>query len=176
MGDSELAEAIEKATSEVFKTMMGADLRVERRGGGGRIEDGVVSLVGLTGNWSGTGTISCSPAVAMLVASRLLMLDVDEQSGSVDDDVLDAVAECTNMVVGNIKNILSDHLGEMAISIPTVIYGRNFRFKSLPGTSEEVVVFNWEGHQFEVKVCLAPTFDRRSAIRQRLVAPSFSPT
>ena len=170
-----LVDAIERATKEVFETMLGAELLLEDPSRF-TTNAGVVSLVGLTGNWSGTGTLSCTPESARLMASRFLMMDVDTLSPSIDSDVLDAVAELTNMVVGNIKNLLSEHLGEMAISIPTVIYGRNFHFKSFAGMSQGAVVFSWETHAFQVKIGLAPTFEPTSAIRQRLSSPAFSAT
>jgi chemotaxis protein CheX len=169
-----LVNAIEKATKEVFETMLEATLPDSRRA---VQEDpaagGVVSLVGLTGNWSGTGTFCCTPAVARLVAVRMLMLDEAEaDSQTIDDDVLDAVAELTNMVVGNIKNILADHFGEMAISIPTVVYGRNFRFKSFAGTTQETCIFDWNGNEFFVKVCLAPTYNHGHAAHDKSLVPA----
>lgn len=169
-----LTEAIEKATHEVFDTMLGAEVCLVAAPSSETSDAGVVSLVGLTGNWSGTGTFSCSPTTATMIAARMLMLDPAEASASIDDDVLDVVAELTNMVVGNIKHLLADALGEMAISIPTVVYGRNFRFKNFAGTSEETARFAWDGHHFEVKICLAPTFERNSSVRERLSAPAFS--
>jgi chemotaxis protein CheX len=171
---SMLVSAIEKATKEVFETMLGTTLPDSRRAG---TEDpaagGVVSLVGLTGNWSGTGTFCCTPVVARLVAVRMLMLDEAEaNSQTVDDDVLDAVAELTNMVVGNIKNFLADHFGEMAISIPTVVYGRNFRFKSFAGTTQETCIFNWDDQEFFVKLCLAPTYNHGHAVQDKALVPA----
>jgi chemotaxis protein CheX len=169
-----LVGAIEKATKEVFETMLGTSLPDSRRAGN---EDpaagGVVSLVGLTGNWSGTGTFCCTPAVARLVAVRMLMLDESEaESQTIDDDVLDAVAELTNMVVGNIKNFLADHFGEMAISIPTVVYGRNFRFKSFSGTTQETCIFHLGDEEFFVKVCLAPTYNHGHGAQEKSLVPA----
>ena len=58
-----IKNAIDLATREVFGTMLDIPLADENLGGQSA-EGGVVALVGLTGNWSGTGTISCSPATA----------------------------------------------------------------------------------------------------------------
>jgi chemotaxis protein CheX len=169
-----LVDAIDASTKEVFETMLGTKLTDSKRA---QSEDpaaaGVVSLVGLTGKWSGTGTFCCTPTTARLVAVRMLMLDETEaESQTIDDDVLDAVAELTNMVVGNIKNLLAEEYGEMAISIPTVVYGRNFRFKSFAGTCEETCVFDWEGQQFFIKVCLAATHHNERVVPDRALAPA----
>lgn len=168
-----IKKAIDLATREVFGTMLDIPLADENLGGQ-PAEGGVVALVGLTGNWSGTGTISCSAATASHIATKLLLLDDDGTARPIDEDVLDAVAELTNMIVGNIKNILEDSLGTMAISIPTVVYGRNFRFKSFAGLTDCKSVFTWEQHSFKVQVSLAPTFEHASTVRQRLMAPAFS--
>jgi chemotaxis protein CheX len=86
---------------------------------------------------------------------------------AINDEVLDAVAEVTNMVIGNIKNTLEHRLGSMAISIPSVIYGRNFHFKSLTGKVIASVAFRWDGEPLEVKVVLAPSSDQEGATRLR---------
>ncbi len=166
-----ISDAIERATKEVFETMLGAEAQRMEGNKPSEPEPGVVSLVGLTGDWSGTGTVSCSPGGARLVAERMLLLELNE-GDFINDDVLDAVAELTNMIVGNIKNILSENFGEMAISIPTVIHGRNFKFKNLAGMTELIGVFQWEQHRFDVKVCLAPTLEKTAA--PRFTAPAVS--
>ena len=45
--------------------------------------------------------------------------------------MLDAVAEVTNMIIGNVKTVLESRLGAMGLSTPTVIYGRNFQTAQL---------------------------------------------
>ena len=83
------------------------------------------------------------------------MLMTDSQS--VNEDVLDAVAELTNMIIGSVKTDLEQHLGQLGLSIPTVVYGRNFKTKSA-GSAEWIVVrFTWEGEALLVKLCLAPS-------------------
>jgi chemotaxis protein CheX len=99
------------------------------------------------------------------------MLDDDGTERAVDEDVLDAVAELTNMIVGNIKNILEEKLGTMAISIPTVVYGRNFKFKSFAGITDSQRIFTWQNYSLKVQVCLAPTSEHASNLRHRVSAP-----
>ena len=153
-----IVDAIHKATDEVFQTMLGVSLVVAQEDPEKPAELSVVSLIGLTGTWSGTGTLSCSPEGANLVAKHMLMLDV-ETVGAVDEDTLDAVAELTNMIVGNVKHLLADQFGEIAISIPTVVYGRNFHFKKPSGMTQGCVYYSFENSFFEVKIALAQTSD-----------------
>ncbi len=52
------------------------------------------------------------------------------EAPSVNEDVLDAVAELTNMIIGSVKTDLESQLGPLGLSIPTVVFGRNFRTRS----------------------------------------------
>ena len=78
------------------------------------------------------------------------------ETSAVNEEVLDAVAELTNMIVGSVKTELEKHLGPLGLSIPTVVFGRNFKTKSA-GTNEWTVArFHWDGELLLVKLCLAP--------------------
>jgi chemotaxis protein CheX len=167
MLDQELIEeAIRAATEEVFATMLGATINIDASARNDP-EGGLMALVGLTGNWSGAGTLCCSPTLGNRVAETMFMSEASADSSAINDEVLDAVAEVTNMVVGNIKNFLEPQLGPMAISIPSVIYGHNFHFKSLTGKVIASAAFRWDGEPLEVKVVLAPSSDHEGATRLR---------
>jgi len=161
-----VVQAIREATEEVFATMLGG--AIDHEGGAiGDPEGGMIALVGLTGAWSGAGTLSCSPALGNQVASIMFMSEPVPDPSTINDEVLDAVAELTNMVVGNIKNTLEHHLGPMAISIPSVVYGRNFHFRSLTGKMIASVAFRWNSEPLEVKIILAPSSDHEGSTRLR---------
>ena len=150
-----VAGLITDSTKQVFETMIGMEVHpgepyLERNDPGPT--EGVVSLVGLVGSWVGTGSFMCSPAIACRLASAMLMTDYS----AVNQDVLDAVAEIANMIVGNIKTGIEEDLGPMGLSIPTVIYGRNFMTRSVGNSAWVVVPFLLNGERFEVQICLAP--------------------
>jgi chemotaxis protein CheX len=161
-----VARTIRVATEEVFATMLGAAIEFDEQAKNDP-DSGLMALVGLTGNWSGAGTLSCSPTLGNRAASAMFMSEPSADPAAINDEVLDAVAELTNMVVGNIKNTLECALGSMAISIPSVIYGRNFHFKSLTGKVVACAGFRWDGEPLEVKVVLAPSTDQEGAPRLR---------
>jgi chemotaxis protein CheX len=148
-----IIDGIRHATAEVFSTMLGVELEpaeVVIETGRPEANDGVVSLIGLAGPWVGTGSITCSPEVACRVCSQMLMTEAT----AVNEDVLDAVAELTNMIIGGVKNDLEPDLGPLCLSIPTVVFGRNFRTRSA-GTTEWIVLrFPWDGEKLVVKMCL----------------------
>jgi chemotaxis protein CheX len=126
--------------------------------------NGVVSFIGLAGDWAGTGTIHCSPTFACSMAGALMM----SEYAAVDEEVLDAVAEVTNMIIGNVKTALEERLGPMGLSIPTVVFGRNFTSRTVGKQEWSVVPFSCGDERLEVQVCLAP--DTRMHRMRPLVA------
>ena len=155
VNEEKLVLTIRSATDEVFSTMLG--IPAERKPhhveqGGSQPYDGVIALVGLAGSWVGSGRISCSAALACKLSGALLC----SEYSSVNEDVLDAMAEVTNMIIGNVKSTLEDELGPMGLSIPTVIFGRNYQARSC-GVKEWVVVpFACDDELFEVRFALVP--------------------
>jgi CheY-specific phosphatase CheX len=47
--------------------------------------------------------------------------------------VLDAFAELIDMIIGNVKTALEEHLGPMGMSVPTVVHGKNFTTRTVAG-------------------------------------------
>ena len=150
-----IANSIRSSVASVFATMLSVELGPGETlcaGSAQEASEGVVSFIGLAGAWAGTGSILCSPSVACRICSQMLMTE----SKAVDEEVLDAIGELTNIVIGSVKNDLEPHLGPLGLSIPTVIFGRNFKTKSMAGADWVVQRFRWDGQDFLVKVCLAP--------------------
>jgi len=164
----EIVTAVTESTNAVFSTMLGLGIEA----GEPREEpaetssfDGVVALVGVAGPWTGSGRISCSSRFACSLASALLSAPYE----AVNEDVLDAVAEVANMIVGNVKTYFEQRLGPMGLSIPTVVFGRNYqtRFSGVPGWT--VVPFQCNNEPMEVRFCLIPTPEMAHNMRRPAV-------
>jgi len=156
MTHEKLSEMIQQATHDVFSTMLG----IEVENGEPFIDEaapspaeGLLALVGLAGGWAGTGTIACSSSLARHLSSQLLMQDFQH----VDEEVLDAMAEVANMIIGNVKTLIEDEIGPMGLSIPTVIYGRNFTARSVARSQWTVVPFRCGEETLHVHMCLVPS-------------------
>jgi len=151
----EIVTAVRSSAQDVFSTMLNLPLEV-----GDAYEDpkepgsfdGVISIVGIGGAWTGTGRIWCSSAFACKLAEAFLMTPYDR----VDEDVLDAMAELGNMIIGNVKNVLEERLGPLGLSVPTVIFGRNYRARSAGVPSWTVVPFRSGNERMDVSFCLMP--------------------
>jgi chemotaxis protein CheX len=157
---STISQSLIRSTGDVFSTMLGAELpggeaTVEGTAAGSASEpnDGVVSFIGIAGSWAGTGSLSCSAAMACRICSAMLMTEAP----SVNEDVLDAVAEITNMIIGGVKTDLEKELGPLGLSIPTVVFGRNFKTRSAAAAEWIHVRFLWDGEWLRIKMCLAPS-------------------
>lgn len=153
----EIEEAITKSSREVFETMLNLPLTTDPSVTCSVIEPetfhGVVALVGVAGTWTGTGHMSCSPLFAQKLAGSLLMTEYDV----VNEEVLDAVSEVANMIIGNVKTIFEEKLGPLALTVPTVIYGRNYQTRSA-GVKDWVLVRLHSGEEtMDIYFCLMPS-------------------
>ncbi len=155
-----LVKAIVGATTEVFGMM----LSVEAVPGEAYTEqpsseptDGVIALLGLAGQWMGAGILQCDAAFAHTIYRQLLAVESPDADAAVNGEVLDAVAEVANMVIGNVKNVIEEALGPMGMSIPTVVFGRNFSTRAGGTDKWTVVPFDCGGSKLLVKIYLRHT-------------------
>ncbi len=169
MTNAEMVSAITASTHDVFAMMLGMDVKA----GEPFVDDsagsasGVLALLGLAGKWVGTGSVSCSAETACRIASQMLMAEYP----AINDDVLDAMAEVANMVVGNIKTKLEETLGSMALSTPTVVYGRNFETRRVGSREWVSVPFPCEGGSVSVQICLAEAGEKAATFRPGFALP-----
>ena len=162
MEEAKITEMVRAATDGVFRTM----LSMEAQSGESYLEhgaaesfDGLVALVGIAGPWTGTGSVYCCSELALRITSTMLMTE----ETAVNVEVLDAMSELANMIIGNVKSMLETDLGPLGLSIPTVIYGRNYRALSGGNRERMVVPFQIEGHRMEVKICLVQSSESSGA-------------
>ncbi len=153
-----VTDAVRTATREVFSMMVGLEVEAEppyeEANSTGNV-DGVVALIGLAGQWVGGGVLQCDAALARRLYSSLLMTECDASSDGVNEEVLDAVAEIANMIIGNVKNEMERDLGPIGLGIPSVVYGRNFTTRNA-GSNWIVSPFACGGGRMLVKFCLTP--------------------
>jgi len=151
--ESAIVEYVRTAMADVFSTMLGMSIEnlpeyTDQKAP--TVSDGVLAIVGIAGTWQGAGAISCSASFACRICNQLLMTE----AGSVNEEVLDAVGEVANMVIGNFKTMIEESLGPLGLSIPTVIYGRNFASRSIGSNKWIVLPFSCEGETIEIRCCL----------------------
>jgi chemotaxis protein CheX len=101
---------------------MNADLSLPHRTE--TLSDIVTGCVQISGEWQGAVLLQTSAAFATQAAARMLSIPTEEVTES---DLLDALAELTNMIGGNLKSLVP---GPSFLSLPCVTSGHDFH---LPG-------------------------------------------
>ena len=72
------------------------------------------------------------------------------------EDRRQAMAELTNMVIGNVKTMVEERVGVIGLSVPTLIFGKNFQTRNSGNNEWVVVPFGFGGERIQVQLCLAP--------------------
>ena len=157
-----IVKFVTSAAQDVFSTMLALDIQTGKEysdNNAPAVSDGVLAFVGIAGSWSGAGVISCSATFACRICNQLLMTEAT----SVNEEVLDAVGEVANMIIGNLKSMMEEELGPLGLSVPTVIYGKNFTSRSLGSNNWTVLPIFCEGETIEIRCCLAAAREPVSA-------------
>lgn len=129
-------ETVLEAAKEVFETMI--FMEIEPAASAPAPTDcSLLGSITFKGNLEGCLGISLSWPCAQTIARNMLALDPDADIS--EREVCDAVGEVTNMVMGSIKSRLQDTYPDIAVSIPTVITGKELN-SSLPDGTEKVSV------------------------------------
>ncbi len=136
-----LKDTLLSGATEVFETMVFMALEEVDEEARDTTQDGEkVTLLGsitFKGNIEGCLSIRCGMQCARTIAAN--MLGTDPSGDLTENDVNDAIGEVANMVMGAIKSRIQDTVGNMEVSIPSVVQGRQMRH-SLGDQANEIVV------------------------------------
>src|SRR5207248_9311430 len=106
----QISDSISQSVMNVFSTMLWVDLppgEASIENNTPEANEGVMSFIGVAGAWAGIGSLTCPPTLACRICNQMLMTD----TSAVTEEVRDAVAELTNMIIGNVKNGLEKKPG-----------------------------------------------------------------
>lgn len=105
----------------------------------------VTGLIGMAGNdVSGSLIISFDEPSILKIVSNMVMDDYKE----LNDEVLDAVGEITNMISGGTKSALSERGYNFNMATPMMITGKNVALSQLSNTPVISVPFMTDAGQF----------------------------
>ncbi|PYV63634.1 MAG: hypothetical protein DMG95_06405 [Acidobacteria bacterium] len=116
---------LDVASKEVFRMMVGCELQPAAEAHCKAAE--FTAMVGLAGELCGVLSVRCSQSSASQVAA--LMLDLAPETAA--EHAWDALGELANMIAGNFKNKLNGASDRCMLSIPTVITGADYTFRSV---------------------------------------------
>lgn len=84
-----------------------------------------LATITFTGDLEGCFGISCNDVCAKAVTAGMLCMEDASTLG--DSEVVDAIGEIANMIMGGIKTRVQHEVTNIEISIPTVVYGRQLK-------------------------------------------------
>lgn len=148
----EIAKPFINATVLVIKTMAGITPKAKNPYvKTGQLAEGDVSaIVGITGHYTGSISISFSRPCAIALVKAMLGDDIQD----VLQDTRDAVGEICNMISGQARAGLSEMGISLQGSTPTVIVGDFHTITHSSGASVIAIPFVTECGNFTLEFCL----------------------
>jgi len=138
-------EILAIATAEVFEIMMGTAL-VGLQDENQPILADFTAMVGIAGSLCGVVVLQTSAAAARRIAAKMLGCD----EADVSENVQDAFGEVCNMVAGSFKAKVAGLADGCALSVPTVISGKDYALHSLANGERFRVSFSFEDNPLSV--------------------------
>jgi chemotaxis protein CheX len=168
--DQDVGRCIVKATTEVFRAMLGVrvvagEVAVEKTTIR-RAE--VIGSIGVAGFLSGSISVFLPKALARRAAAAMLMLDAG--TAPLDGELVDAIGELTNMIGGNVKTELFQQAPLFDISVPSVYIGDGLQRRSVTDDLCFHVPFTADGESFSVEFLMVTRKHGGPAVQAALVA------
>lgn len=138
-------DILAEATAEVFEIMMGASLERQPTEKPQFVAD-YTAMVGIAGSLCGVFGLRAPSDSARRMAA--LMLGSDDIG--VNENVQDAFGEICNMLAGSFKAKIPGLADGCALSVPTVISGRDYALYSLANGERFELLFSFDGNPFFV--------------------------
>ncbi|MHC4507563.1 MAG: chemotaxis protein CheX [Planctomycetota bacterium] len=118
-----LNEALLAGATEVFETMIFMDVRESSEQEEHPKGNTLLGSITFTGEMEGCLGICCSVSCAKAIAESMLGLTEVEELD--EAEITDAIGEVANMVMGSVKSRIQETVGNLNVSIPTVVRGRS---------------------------------------------------
>lgn len=130
-----LNEVLIESAKEVFETMVFMDL-AEATEPDQNVEGwALLGSITFKGSLEGCLTICCNTSCAQAIAINMLGIDTTERL--TEEDICDAIGEIANMIMGSVKSRLLENIGNLEVSIPSVVGGR--KLKNNLGDGVEII-------------------------------------
>ena len=110
----------------------------------------VSAIIGLTGEASGTVSVSFTEDCILDVVSKMF----GEEMTSINDEIQDAVGEICNMISGQARQKLDAQGKKLKAAIPTVITGKEHAITHITTYPIIAIPFETEGGSFTIEVCI----------------------
>ncbi len=112
---------LKESISEVLETMVFMDITSCTEDEMEKNPPAVLSTIFFAGNYQGTLTMICSEECAKAITMNVWALDSEDDTEK--SDIPDAMGEMANMTMGSAKSRLYEKMGELNVSVPSVVTG-----------------------------------------------------
>ena len=149
--DLELINPFIDATLNVLETMASTKARAGKPYlKKDQVARGDISgVIGLTGEVSGTTSVSFSEKSILPIVSNM----VGEEVKEMNEEIRDAVGEIVNMISGQARQKLDELGRSLKAAIPTVITGKNHVVDHITTYPIIAVPFTTDKGEFTIEVC-----------------------
>ena len=120
-----LEDVVLDGAKEVFESMVFMPLERSARPSPQTEEMEFLATITFTGDLEGCFGISCSHSCVQAIATG--MLGMEPGTSLSDGEIIDAIGEIANMVMGGVKTRVQSEIPKIEISIPSVIHGRQLK-------------------------------------------------
>lgn len=147
----EIAKSFIKATIEVLSTMamitpVAGKPYVKKDN---TAKGDVTGVIGLTGDKTGTISVTFTQSCALAVVKNMLGDDIQD----VLQDTRDAVGEITNMISGKSRQLLAQTGLNIQAATPSVIMGKNHSVHHITSEPIMAIPFSTDNGDFTVEFC-----------------------
>ena len=128
-----LKDVLLDSAKEVFESMVFMALEAVEEEAPETTDVTLLGTITFTGDLEGCLTVCCGMPCAKTISANMLCMDSPDELS--DEDVVDAMGEICNMVMGSVKTRVQDHVESITISIPSVVQGRELHSRLSEGTT-----------------------------------------
>lgn len=164
ISESLIRKNINRAVSEVFKTMLSRQAEIctltdptGARSGpvpGAESVAQIVGTVGFLGDINGLMYVYLDVPFARLITCQMLGMTNEEIDEAGEDVMNDAIGELTNMTVGSFKNGLCDAGFPCKLTIPTILRGSNLSIEPIADVQRYIYKFQSADHSITTEILL----------------------
>jgi chemotaxis protein CheX len=145
-----LDELMLESAKEIFETMIFMNLE-KAEDQASKIDDLVVlGSITFKGALEGCLCLYCTDQCTKAITMNMLGLETTEDIS--EEDINDAVGEVCNMIMGSLKKRIIDSVGNLDLSIPTVVSGSNIKSNVLDQEQKISVNVNMDEHTAELSL------------------------
>lgn len=145
-----ILNAFISATTGVFQTMVGREVTAQSPFlvRSANCEEDLSAIIGLSGGLPGTVIVGVDRALAIDFTERV----IGHKTTQIDEEVIDAVGEIANMIVGAAKCKLTTY--KLSISLPSVICGKGLTVNFPRQVRPVCLPFDCEGSRLTLRIGL----------------------